>query len=744
MKMKHLRLVAFASVVHPSIVLPQAAPAVPADDQEMAEPGDSGLIIVTANRTRSVADEIPLALSAISGEDLQEQGITNPTQLEKAAPNLSIVRDNGLQITIRGVTSDDDSEKGDPSAGFLVNDIYIARPQAQEVSFFDVKRVEVLRGPQGTLYGRNTTAGLINVLSRRPVMDEFSGTASLTYESYDHIVASGAVNIPVADVLAIRVAGNLDRRDSYIINGTDDGYDYDPFKNNLSGRVSLRFEPAPDVRIDVIGDYSDIGGRTINAVPLANFFSGIVPGTRPTYLDPDAKAARTNTFRQGQEPIRDITDRGVTGQFEWSPGDFTLTYLGSYRELPNSLQTTLVGGRVPATLSVEQSQQSHEMRLAYSDGDRFAAQFGGYFFSEESFVRLTLLNPQVLGLPAFATSYEFVQGPAKAKNKSVFGQASYEIVDDLTATLGARYSYDDKSRVGGTAFDTNPAVMIPGNRIVLQVNDAAASFDKVTWRVGLDYASPIGLLYGYVATGYKAGGFNDGCEIGTQPGCRFTADALYYEPETLTAYELGFKLANADRSLRLNGALFHYDYSNLQLSQTSNICGAPCQLTRNAALAKIDGIELEGVFVPLAGLRLEAGVNLLDARYDDFQPAPGVDFSGRSLSRSPDLSGYVGASYTIDVGTNGGLEASVRTQFSSDYDLTDLERLIEFYQPGYTKTDITLTYRNDANGLTVSAFARNLENEITLTSADSGIAIPFGSATFADPRTFGVRVGVDF
>ena len=347
MKSKHLCIAALASVVHPSILLAQTAPVIPAEEGEVAEPADSGLIIVTANRTRSVADETPVALSAISGEALQEQGITNPTQLEKAAPNLSIVRDNGLQITIRGVTSDDDTEKGDPSAGFLVNDIYIARPQAQEVSFFDVERVEVLRGPQGTLYGRNTTAGLINVLSRRPVMAEVSGTASFTYESYDHIVASGAVNIPVADVLAIRVAGNLDRRDSYIINGTDDGYEYDPFKNNLSGRVSLRFEPVPDVRIDVIGDYSDIGGRTINAVPLANFFSEIVPGTRPTYLDPDAKTARTNLFRQGQEPIRDINDRGVTGQFEWSPGDFTMTYLGSYREFPNSLQTTLVGGPRP-------------------------------------------------------------------------------------------------------------------------------------------------------------------------------------------------------------------------------------------------------------------------------------------------------------------------------------------------------------------------------------------------------------
>lgn len=744
MNMRHLGLIAIASVIHPSLAAAQDRLDEPADEQETVEPIDSGLIIVTANRTRSVAEKTPLALSAISGEALQEQGITNPTQLEKAAPNLSIVRDNGLQITIRGVTSDDDSEKGDPSAGFLVNDIYIARAQAQEVSFFDIERVEVLRGPQGTLYGRNTTAGIVNVLSRRPDFDGFSGTASFTYESYDHIVASGAVNIPVGDTFAVRVAGNLDRRDSYVINGSNDGFEYDPFKNNLSGRVSIRFEPAPDIRIDVIGDYSDIGGRTINAVPLANFFANIVPGTRPTYLDPDAKTARTNTFRQGQEPLRNIKDRGVTGQFEWSPGDFSLTYLGSYREFPNSVQTTLVGGLVPATLGGEQSQQSHEIRLAYSDNDRFEAQVGGYYFSEESFVTLALLNPQVLGLPAFATNYEFAQGPTNAENKSVFGQASYEFIDNLTATVGARYSYDDKSRIGETAFDTAPAAMIPGNRVVLQRNDAAASFDKVTWRVGLDYASSIGLFYGYVATGYKAGGFNDGCEIGTGPNCNFTAEALYYEPETLTAYEFGFKLANSDRSLRLNGALFHYDYSNLQLSQTSNICGAPCQLTRNAALAKIDGIELEGVVVPARGFRLEAGVNLLDARYVDFQPAPNVDFSDRSLARSPDFSGYVGASYRMDVSANGGIEAVVRTQFSSEYDLTDLERLIGFYQPGFTKTDITLTYRDDDNGLTLSAFVRNLENEITLTSADSGIAIPFGSATFADPRTFGVRVGVDF
>jgi len=741
MKLWQSGFVALAVALAPSTVMAQQNEA--AGDDQQPEVAAAGDIVVTATRVSSLASETPIALTAVTGENLINQGITNPTQLEAAVPNLSIVRDNGLQITIRGVTSNDDSEKGDPSAAFLSNDVYIARPQAQEVSFFDVERIEVLRGPQGTLYGRNTTAGLVNIITRRPEF-RFGARGEAIYESFNHLVLSGAVNVPVGDALAIRAAANLDRRDSYVINGTNDGVDYDPFKDNLSGRLSVRAKPTQNLTIDVIGDYSDIGGKMVNSVPLKNFYAGVAPGKRPTFTNPASEEARTTTFGQLSDPVRDNKDYGVTGQVEWRPGDATLTYIGSYREFKRDETQTIVGGFVPARYLGNYSQTSHEVRLAWTGIDRLQAQIGAYYFHEKSNINLTLLNPRVLGLPAFATNYQFVQGPTGAENQSAFGQASYEIVDRVSLTLGARYSHDQKSRVGETAFDTLPQVMIPGNRIVLQRNSADRSFNKVTWRAGIDWRSPIGLVYGSVATGYKAGGFNDGCETGTAAKCALTADALYYAPETLTAYEAGVKLATGDRKFRLNAAAFHYDYNNLQLSQLSNACGAPCQITRNAARARVDGVELEGIVTPIPALRFDLGLNLLKARYVDFVPAPGVNYSARPLSRSPDVTVQAGVSYTYRLANAGALEASARTRFSSEYDLTDLQRLIGFYQPSFTKTDVTLTYRAPDDRFTLGAFARNIENAITVTNASSGVAVFDGSATFADPRTIGVRAGFSF
>uniref|UniRef100_UPI0035BC8F27 TonB-dependent receptor plug domain-containing protein n=1 Tax=Sphingomonas sp. TaxID=28214 RepID=UPI0035BC8F27 len=161
-----------------------------------------GDIVVTAQRTSSLASKTPIALSAIDGDALRSQGVTNPTRLEEQVPNLSIVRNQGLQITIRGVSSSDNSEKGDPSAAFLLDGVYLARPQAQEVSFFDVARVEVLRGPQGTLYGRNTTAGLINVITNRPA-SEFQAAGNLIYGNYDTVQGDAMINLPISDLLAL-------------------------------------------------------------------------------------------------------------------------------------------------------------------------------------------------------------------------------------------------------------------------------------------------------------------------------------------------------------------------------------------------------------------------------------------------------------------------------------------------------------------------------------------------------------
>jgi iron complex outermembrane receptor protein len=169
--------------------------------------------------------------------------------------------------------------------------------------------------------------------------------------------------------------------------------------------------------------------------------------------------------------------------------------------------------------------------------------------------------------------------------------------------------------VGATVNDN----LLTGARTTFQTNNASRNFSKTTWRVGVDYDLPgIGLLYGSVATGYKAGGFNDGCEIGTGTGCALPASALYYAPETLTAYEAGFKVHTPDNVLRFNGNYFHYDYSGLQVSSVQNVCGGPCQVTANAATAKVDGVELEAVLRPAKNHTFDAMVTFLDARYGNY------------------------------------------------------------------------------------------------------------------------------
>jgi iron complex outermembrane receptor protein len=709
-------------------------------------------IIVTANRVQSLASKTPIALTAVSGEQLSEGAITNPTQLADAAPNLSIVRANGLQITIRGVTSTDQTEKGDPSAAFLLNGIYVARPQFQEVSFFDVQRVEVLRGPQGTLYGRNTTAGLINVISKEPDFKP-GAQADVSYESYNHMNATAAVNVPEASTLALRAAVNFDRQDSYATNGSGDGVSYNPFKNNRAARLSALWRPSDSISLKIVGDISRLEGTGFNTVDATNFFAPTAPlsnpaatsAVRPIYRGGSADALRTNHGRQAWTPSLDNKSDGVLGELNIGLGSgVTLTYLGSYRESERHERSTL-SGTSRQTFDGDYKQTSHELRLAYAEGP-LQAQVGGYYFRERSSTGLFILNPTFLPFPA--ERFGFPQDPTIAVNKSVFGQGTLEVLDGLRLTAGVRYSADDKSRVGSTVLDTPSFGGFPGQRLVIAVNDAKRSFSRTTWRAGVDYDSPLGLVYASVATGYKAGGFNDGCAAGAgaSPTCTLAANELYYEPETLTAYEAGAKLRFAGNAVRVNASVFHYDYKGLQLSKFGNFggCGL-CSLTTNAAGAKVDGLEVEAFLQPVPALQVRLGLDLLDARYAEFSPTSSagvtVNFKGHDLARSPSVVTTAGAVYTHALANGGSLVAGANVRLSSRYLLTDLTNLIDAYQPSYTKTDLSLNYNAPDQRFYIGVYVENLENNIVLTGADFGFA---NLATFADPRRAGVRAGFKF
>ncbi len=723
----------------------QAAPAAAGQGESIAETAAAqGDIVVTATRTSTLASKTPVALTAISGDSLIATGVTNPTQVGELVPNVSIDRANGLQITIRGITSADGTEKGDPSAAFMLDGIYIARQQAQETSFFDVSRVEVLRGPQGTLFGRNTTAGLVNVITNRPTFT-FGGRADVSYGNYNQAQATAVVNLPVTGTIAVRAAVNYDRRDSFIEAGPRFTANLDPFKNNISGRLSALVDLGAG-EIIVRGDYAQIGGRTQNGVLASNFYANQT-AANPLYIRAGQSSRRLRTLNA---PVtgsleRDNNTWGIQGELNYDFGGVGVAYLGSYREFDRHEDFPLIatsGDAIfPQRFDGNYWQNSQELRVYTTGSGPLKAQAGAYYFKERSGISLNifgLLSPTP-NTPGFV--FGFPQDPTISESYAGFGQATWSIVDAVRVTGGIRYSRDDKSRIGGSIICRTTACNQPGDQRTL--NNAQRTFERVTWRAGVDVdLDSRTLLFGTVSTGYKAGGFNDGCAAGT-PGCANPVPlaALFYAPETLTAYEIGLKTRFLDNAVRLNIAAFHYDYSDIQLTQLTTVCGGPCSITTNAAEADVSGVEIEGVVQPTKTIALNFSVAYLDATYARFQVTPTVDFTGRNLDRSPGLTVIAGYTHTVPLPNGGNIEANVRTRVMDSYVLAGLSTLNQYRVPSSMRSDLNLTYNAPSDAYYLQGFVKNVEDAIVPTFIEAG---GFASVNFADPRTYGVRAGIKF
>ncbi len=757
----------------PPLLIPPAAAAAPTPEAQAAATITE--IVVTADRLEALASRTPSSITAVSGDTLASEGVSNPTRLGDLVPNLSVVRGNGLQITIRGVTSTDGTEKGDPSAAFLSNGIYIARPQAHEVSFFDLERIEVLRGPQGTLYGRNATAGVINLISALPGPD-YGGALDLTYGAYGTTQTTGVVNLPINEQLGVRVAANYDARDSYLTQTVPQPFGTRKYKDTASARLTALLKPDDRLQIKTIVDGSRIRDAQSVAL-LSNFYQApFTPptaggrGVDPAYVDPSPSRALARTYAGAQPEWARNTTWGALGQLTYSPAEnWSLTWLGSYRALArqeagNAFLGSAVAadGRLagasfaPSHFSGDYSQNSHELRAAFS-GDRLRAQGGVYYFRED--YDIELLFTGVLGAPG-ERGYVFgFPQTGLARTTGVFGQATYALDDRWRITAGARTTRDEKFREGATSFrasrdeptnfttSTPPGTTNPENfRDSLNVARLATS--KVTWKVATDFdLTPEAMVYATVSTGYKAGGFNDGCLAG-QPNCStpLPRAALFYEPETITSYETGAKLRLREDRLRLVATYFHYDYNNLQLSQLSSICGGPCQVTTNAASAKVDGLELEGVMALDAHNRIDFSSTWLDARYADWLLLPTFNFAGAALDRAPRWTLSGGYTYSHPLADGASLIASLRSGYSDRYALINTMLRAQFWQPAFSKTDVSVTYAS-GRAWSLQAFVRNIEGGVQVTSAALPADFPAmndGTANFSDPRTWGLRLNARF
>ncbi len=726
-------------------VLEQAQAQAVAPEAQIAE------VVVTAQRTASLASKTPVAMSALSGQQLDDAAIATPADLGARLPSLHIdgVPD-GLRITIRGVTNSDTTEKGDPSAAFMLDGIYIARPQAQTVSFFDLARIEVLRGPQGTLYGRNATAGVVNVISNAPGKT-FEGALGLEVGNYASRKATAMLNVPVSDALALRAALDWNRHDSYLSNGQGTGYQLGLDRDDLAARLSARLALGKSAVLLLRYDHSNMHNNSDSFVPASNFYSFGADGS-PSWKDGSTSARLTNAFVPPNAPLQQGTGHAVSSglgaELDWDLGPLSLHYLGAHRAFDNAQLANFHYGITPAfALGVRASfdgryrQDSHEIRLATNGSGPLTAQAGVYYFREKTVDRYSFRDLELLGLTPY---YVFPIDPALALARAVFGQASYQLAPRWRATVGVRYSDDDKSRIGSTNFQQssqfNPATDL---RIL---NAAELNTHKATWRLGAEYTpAPASMLFATVSTGYKSGGFNDGCLAGSSAlgiacpaAAAVPASTLLYQPETLTSYEAGIKTRFWDNQASLNATAFYYDYANLQLSGVAVVQGAPRFVTTNAGEARVSGLELDGELSLGAADRLRYALTLLDAHYARYSPDGQVSWAGRDLDRAPGAAATLGYEHSFAL-ASGRLKAGLFTRSSAAYMISVPSQLRQYRVPARSESDLTLGYQPGQGNWSVHAHVKNVQDKVSPIAIDS-----FGMLVPSDPRTWGVRLDYHF
>ncbi len=711
----------------------------PAVDQQQ---GQIQEVLVTAQRRVAPESKTPVAMSVISGAQLGKAGLDRPSDVAARLPGVMLNNAaDGLRITIRGVSNADATDKGEPSAAFMLDGVYIARPHAQNGDFLDVDRVEVLRGPQGTLYGRNTMAGVVNVISNAPGKT-LEGAIGLEAGSFGARKVDGMLNVPVNDALALRAAVSSKRRDSVLRNAQGTGHELGLDRDDRSARLSAKLDVNADASLLLRYDRTVQHDNNDVIVPDTNFYSSIENGT-PTWRDASTKERLTNAFvppnAVPEQGHRRRDSQGLSAELSWNLGPATLYYLGSRRQFDHDFLVNYYYRIVPGfALGVRQyfegayDQDSHELRIATSDKGRVSAQAGVYWFDESA---------EPIGLPPY---YAFPTGPSVSKSRAVFGQATWRVLDDLRLTAGARYTQDEKSRVGATNLQLGPVFNAATD--MAMPNAASLDMSKTTWRLGFDAdLNPSTLVYGTLSTGYKSGGFNDGCLADTTTlgvacpaALAVPESALVYRPETLKSVELGLKTRFWANRASLNLAAYKYDYTNLQLSGVAMVQGVPRYVTSNAGVASVKGLEVEAAVKPVASARLSSTLAITDAHYVDYTPDGIHSWAGYKLDRAPSAVLTLGYEQGFGVG-NGTLTAGAFSRTARAYTIGVPSQLLRYRIPGRTETDLSLGYQPHGAPWSLLLRVRNLQDKVEPVNIDS-----FGMTVPSEPRTVSLRMDYRF
>lgn len=743
-------------------------------------------ITVTARRRSESLQDVPISISAFTGGQLQARGVEDVSQVGDFTPNLTFdptapVSGSSIASTvfIRGVGQTDFTLNSDPGVGIYIDGVYIARSVGGLLDLVDIERVEVLRGPQGTLFGKNTIGGAINITTRAPSPDA-GGYAEVRIGNFNRTDVEASFDAPLADKLLTSFAASYQRQDGYqervLLDESEELGNTDRF----TARGRIRWLPTEALSVDLSVDYSrgreQSTAQSLLAVepntgaPFIPAANGLIPGTVPT-LDPRSATELEGsqfderfisddpreTFQTG--PSRsDFDIWGVSLTAEWQLDAFTVKSITAYRDLESEFARDGDGSPfvVAHTLDVyEQEQISQELQLLGTGLDDRLDWVGGLFYFGE----------QGRNLNTVPTSIGALQSGGDVDNDTyaVFGQATYDATEALSLTLGLRYTDETKRFTPGFPPPTpqtltqNPgsnfnglALGLPPVLPLVAVDEFSTDAQELDINAVVQYRWTPGLMtYASYSTGFKSGGFSQ--RIGPSGASPLPAPPDF-EPEEVRVYELGFKWDGLDNRLRVNGAAFYSDYDDIQVTPLFEGIGP---VTRNAGEARIVGGELEAQFVPNEFWTADLGVGILDTKYTELSPEVQVNttIDGELLiTEDTELANAPTASVNASVERRLPLEGLGELSARLDWTYTSPLFNDVLNSPELRRDTLHLIGANvgftSANGLwQVSLLGRNLTDEDYIISGNAerfAGNIGYTQGVFARPREVWARIRRNF
>ena len=714
-------------------------PVTPASAQEAEVEQDSGqlnVIVVTAQKRQESAQDIPIAITAISGDSLVNAGVQSSNDIAELTPGLKISPVFGAgnipNLAIRGVGLNDFRDYNESPSAVYVDEVYKGALASLDFQLFDIDRVEVLKGPQGTLFGRNATGGLIHYITKKPG-DELDGFIRAGGGSFGDINIEGAVGGPLGEAMAVRVSALYHKNNGIQQNqntaaGARDGND-----TNLKAlRAQFKINIGESATLLLTGEGSSNDNKGGNPYRHA-----------PSFFGTDGLARVDTPNRNVVVGTSDLNDINVspdlflkakygaaTARLDVDLGGVDLIAISNFQNFKKQQQQDC--DSAPVVLCITQfgsntKQYSQELRLQ-GDSGALNWNIGGYYFDLSTNGTQTLTGP--IAGAFFGTAFGTTAFDTTTKSYAAFGQVEYGFTDSLSFQGGLRYTNDKKDIAqtfligvvpGGIVYDSTTI-----GALAQQKDDNISYLAKLVWQSSNDF-----LLYAGTSSGYKAGTFNSGFAPVA------TTDYLV-NPEKLTSYEVGFKAELGDRRHRVNGAIFHYDYKDSQAFVFQGLS----QLLFNAD-ANYNGAELEYTGLLTDSFMVNAGVSWLDTKVKNVQDGSGA-IRDRKAVLAPEFSANAMARYTADLGGSGKLAFQVDGSYSSSVYFDNLNQP-GLKEGGYALVNGRISWMSENGGFEVAAFVKNITDKVNRIYAfDLTGTLGYIQESYRTPRTFGAAVTVNF